>query len=96
MLRGTLVAILLASVIILLSWHLDTDLEQSVCSRTLWDGAGSSGRFLGTKTPYSLLRQIQEKERGAETVQDRLGCQVIKVRQCGKLSLNKDYLSLYT
>ena len=82
MLRGSLVAILSAgAIVILLSWHLETDLEQSVCSRTLWDGARSSGRFLGTKTPYSLLRQIKEKKRGAETVQDRPGCKVIKVRE---------------
>ena len=83
MLRSTCSFVAIA-IIILLSWHFETDLEQSVCSRTLWDaesGASSSGRFLGTKTPYSLLRQIKEKERGAETVQDRLGCKVIKVRE---------------
>ena len=71
--------LLSACAVLLLSWHL-LEPEQSVCgTRTLWNAESGEGysRFLGTKTPYSLLRQMKGE---ASAVQDQLGCKVIKVR----------------
>ena len=79
----SLAACLTAAAAVLLCWHQRT--ERSVC-RTLWaveSGAGRPG-FMGTKTPYSILRQIHGQEdelRALESVQqDQHGCQLIKVR----------------
>lgn len=70
------IAILFASAIVtvLLIWELGR--EQSVCSSRVLE---SDSRFLGTKTPYSLLRQIRREERGP--AEDRRpDCQIVKVR----------------
>ena len=79
---GLITAMLLASNY----WHQGT--EQSIC-KTLLDadgawmsGHGIAGRYMGTKTPYNLLRQIKAVEDTETSAQDLKGCQVIKVRDC--------------
>ena len=82
------VAILSAgAAVFLVKWHLGAE-QLSVCNTRRQWAAGSGAaysRFLGTKTPYSLLRQIKEEEQPIpvlqKTVQDRRGCQVMKVRE---------------
>ena len=65
-----------AIVTVLLIWELKR--EQSVCSSRVLE---SDSRFLGTKTPYSFLRQIRAgEERGPAAEERRPGCQIIKVR----------------
>ena len=79
------VAILSAgAAVFLVKWDLGAE-QLSVCNTRRQWAAGSGAaysRFLGTKTPYSLLRQIKEEEQPIQkTVQDRRGCQVMKVRE---------------